>query len=152
MTAQELEAIRNSLPNDLGGDIVSYALTRLGDPYSMDKRGQGSYVDCSYLVRWSYQQAGVTSYKAATAAEQARHCVSNDMIISRDQLRPGDAIFWRKNGCDCGRYKEIHHVAIYIGNGLIIEASSSQGCVRIKEIWGEGCGGKWQVLYYSRPY
>jgi len=152
LTAQELEAIRNSLPNDIGGDIVRYALTRLGDPYSMAKRGQGSYVDCSYLVRWAYQQAGVTSYKAATAAEQARYCVNNDMIISKDQLKPGDVIFWRKNGCGCGRYKEIHHVAIYIGNGMIIEASSSQGCVRIKELWGEGSGGKWQVIYYARPH
>ncbi len=151
LTAQELEAIRNSLPNDIGGDIVRYALTRLGDPYSMAKRGQGSYVDCSYLVRWAYQQAGVTSYKAATAAEQARYCVNNDMIISKDQLRPGDVIFWRKNGCNCGRYKEIHHVAIYIGNGMIIEASSSQGCVRIKELWGEGSGGKWEILYYGSP-
>ena len=152
MTAQELEAIRNSLPNDVGGDIVRYALTRLGDPYSMDKRGQGSYVDCSYLVRWAYQQAGITSYKSATAAEQARYCVNNAMIISKDQLKPGDVVFWRKNGCACGRYKEIHHVAIYIGNGMIIEASSSQGCVRIKELWGEGSGGKWQVIYYARPY
>lgn len=152
LTAQELEAIRNGLPNDIGSDIVRYALTRLGDPYSMAKRGQGSYVDCSYLVRWAYQQAGVTSYKAATAAEQARYCVNNDMIISKDELRPGDVIFWRKNGCDCGRYKEIHHVAIYIGNGMIIEASSSQGCVRIKELWGEGSGGKWQVIYYARPH
>ena len=152
LTAQELEAIRNSLPNDIGGDIVRYALTRLGDPYSMAKRGQGSYVDCSFLVRWAYQQAGVASYKAATAAEQARYCVNNDMIISKDQLRPGDVIFWHKNGCYCGRYKEIHHVAIYIGNGLIIEASSSQGCVRIKELWGEGGGGKWEVIYYARPY
>jgi hypothetical protein len=152
LTAQELEAIRNSLPNDIGGDIVRYALTRLGDPYSMAKRGQGSYVDCSYLVRWAYQQAGVTSYKAATAAEQARYCVNNDMIITKDQIRPGDVVFWRKNGCDCGRYKEIHHVAIYIGNGMIIEASSSQGCVRIKELWGEGSGGKWEVIYYARPF
>ncbi len=152
LTAQELEAIRNSLPNDIGGEIVRYALTRLGDPYSMAKRGQGSYVDCSYLVRWAYQQAGVMSYKAATAAEQARYCVNNDLLISRDELRPGDVIFWRKNGCDCGRYKEIHHVAIYIGNDLIIEASSSQGCVRIKELWGEKSGGKWQVIHYARPH
>ncbi len=151
MTAPELDAIRNSLPNDVGGDIVRYALTRLGDPYSMDKRGQGSYVDCSYLVRWAYQQAGITSYKAATAAEQARYCVNNEMLILKDELRPGDVIFWRKNGCECGRYKEIHHVAIYIGNGLIIEASSSQGCVRIKELWGEGSGGKWEVIYYAHP-
>lgn len=152
LTAQELEEIRSGLPYGTGGDIVRAALTRIGDPYSKELRGSGSYVDCSYLVRWAYNQAGVTSYKAATAAEQARYCVDNNMTISKDQLKPGDIIFWRKNGCDCGRYKEIHHVAIYIGNGKIIEASSSRGCVVINDLWGEDSGGKWQVLYYAHPY
>lgn len=152
MTTQELEEIRSSLLDDVGGDIVRATLTRIGDPYSQTKRGTGRYVDCSYLARWAYNEAGVTSYTAATAAEQARYCVNNDMVISKDELRPGDVIFWRKNGCDCGRYKEIHHVAIYIGNGMIIEASSSRGCVVINDLWGEGSGGKWQVLYYAHPY
>ena len=151
LTAQEVENIRSSLPNDIGGDVVRQALTRIGDPYSQAKRGTGRYVDCSYLVRWAYNQAGVTSYKAATAAEQARYCVNYAMLISKDQLRSGDVIFWRKNTCSCGRYKEIHHVAIYIGNGKIIEASSSRGCVVINDLWGEDSGGKWQVLYYARP-
>lgn len=151
LTPREIEEIRNGLPDDVGGDVVRYALTRLGDPYSQAKRGVGNYVDCSYLVRWAHNQAGITSYKAATAAEQARYCVNNDMLVSRDQLRPGDVIFWRKNGCNCGRYKEIHHVAIYIGDGMIIEASSSRGCVVINELWGEGSGGRWTVLYYGRP-
>lgn len=152
LTLREIEEIRNRLPNDVGGDVVRYALTRLGDPYSQAKRGVDSYVDCSYLVRWAYNQAGIASYTAATAAEQARYCVNNDMLISKDQLRPGDVIFWRKNSCNCGRYKEIHHVAIYIGNGKIIEASSSRGCVVINDLWGEGSGGKWTVVYYGRPW
>lgn len=152
LTAQELEEIKSNLPSGTGGDIVRAALTRIGDPYSKELRGSGSYVDCSYLVRWAYNQTGVTSYKAATAAEQVRYCVNNDMIISKERLKPGDAIFWRKNSCDCGRYKEIHHVAIYIGNGKIIEASSSRGCVVINDLWGEDGGSKWQVLYYARPF
>ena len=68
LTAQELEEIRSSLPDDVGGDIVRAALTRIGDPYSQAKRGTGRYVDCSYLVRWAYNEAGVTSYTSATAA------------------------------------------------------------------------------------
>ena len=150
LTAQQLEEIRSSLPDDAGGDIVRAALTRIGDPYSQTKRGTGRYVDCSYLVRWACNEAGITSYTAATAAEQARYCVNNNMLISKDELRPGDVIFWRKNGCNCGRYMEIHHVAIYIGNGKIIEASSSKSCVVINNIWGEGSGGKWEIYYFVR--
>ena len=158
MTTQEIEELMNSLPPfGLGTDIVRYALTRIGDPYSMAKRGQGRYVDCSYLVRWAYNQAGITDYTAATAAEQARYCVDHNTIITKSQLQPGDVIFWRKNGCKCagdhcGRYQGIHHVAIYIGNGKIIEASSSRGCVVVNDLWGEGSGGKWQVIYYAHPY
>jgi cell wall-associated NlpC family hydrolase len=148
--------IRNLPAGTKGTAIVQAALTRLGDPYSMAKRGQGRYVDCSYFVRWAYNKAGVDNYKAATAAEQARYCVNHDAIISKDQLQPGDVVFWRKNGCTCagshcGRYMGIHHVAIYIGDGKLIEASSSKGRVVIRNIWGEGTG-KWQIILYARPH
>lgn len=148
--------IRNLPAGTKGATIVQAALTRLGDPYSMAKRGQGRYVDCSYFVRWAYNQAGEDNYKAATAAEQARYCVTHNAIISKDQLQPGDVVFWRKNGCTCagdhcGRYMGIHHVAIYIGDGKLIEASSSKGRVVIRNIWGEG-PGKWQIILYARPH
>ena len=148
--------IRNLPVGTKGAAIVQAALTRLGDPYSMAKRGQGRCVDCSYFVRWAYNAAGVDNYKAATAAEQARYCVNHNVIISKDQLQPGDVVFWRKNGCTCagdhcGRYMKIHHVAIYIGDDKLIEASSSKGRVVIRNIWGEG-PGKWQIILYARPH
>jgi cell wall-associated NlpC family hydrolase len=148
--------IRNLPLGTKGTAIVQAALTRLGDPYSMAKRGQGRYVDCSYFVRWAYNEAGVDNYKAATAAEQARYCVNHNAIIPKDQLQPGDVVFWKKNSCTCagdhcGRYMGIHHVAIYIGYGKLIEASSSKGRVVIRNIWGEG-PGKWQIILYARPH
>ena len=95
---------------------------------------------------------GVISYTAPNGGKTGAVFVNNDMLISKEQLRPGDLIFWRKNTCSCGRYKEIHRVAIYIGIGKIIETSSSRGCVVINDLWGEGSGGKWQVIYYAHPY
>jgi cell wall-associated NlpC family hydrolase len=157
LTPEELENINRNLPvGDKGADIVRCALTRLGDPYSKSKRGQGRYVDCSYFARWAYQKAGVTNFTAGTAAEQARYCVNHDVIIPKAQLQPGDLIFWKKNGCmcagdHCGRYRNIHHVGIYIGGNKVIEASSSKGRVVIRELWGEA-GGKWEIVFYARAH
>ncbi len=83
---------------------------------------------------------------------QAKYCFDHGYFIQKSDLVPGDLIFWTKNSCHCGRWHEIHHVAIYIGNGRIIEAISSKGCVVINDIWGEGSGGKWQILYYAHTF
>ncbi len=87
--------------------------------------GKGSYVDCSYLARWCYQQAGVIHFTAGTAAEQARYCVNNNLSISKSDLQVGDLIFWSFN--PNGRFMDITHVGIYAGNGYVIDASSSRG-------------------------
>lgn len=146
ITPEQLKALLDSLPEgELGSDIVRYAVSRLGDPYSKAKRGQGNYVDCSYFARWCYQQAGVSNFRAATAAEQARYCVNNDMCISYSNLQPGDLIFWsfKKNG----RFKNISHVGIYAGDGYVIDASSSRGMVVYRPVFGKS-----SIVVCGRPY
>ncbi|WP_312038112.1 hypothetical protein [Pelotomaculum terephthalicicum] len=49
------------LDGELGGKAVKLVLSRLGDPYSQPKFGQGSYTDCSYLAQWCYRQVGISS-------------------------------------------------------------------------------------------
>ena len=75
--------------------------------------------------------AGISSADAprTSAAGQAQYCVERGWTISRDQLQPGDLIFWQNAACTKGdRWNEIHHTGIYIGDGKVIEASSSKGC------------------------
>jgi hypothetical protein len=63
LTPEQLAQLNNDLPEGkLGSVIVKHALSRLGHPYSQSLRGQGNYVDCSYLARWCYQQAGVSHF------------------------------------------------------------------------------------------
>ncbi len=132
-----------------GSNAAQTALTRMGDPYSQPLRGSGDYVDCSYLTQWAYRSSGVSL--PSTAAEQARFCKQNGYEIQKQELAPGDLVFWQKAGCNCGRYDEIHHVGIYLGDGKVVEASSSAGKVVVNDLWGEN-GGKWQVAFYARPY
>ena len=150
MTSEDLTNIILNLPaGTKGAAIVEAAVTRLGHPYSKAKRGSGDYVDCSYLAWWAYDQAGVSI--PSTSVMQAKFCYENGYVIGQSELQPGDLVFWSKTTCHCGRWHEIHHVAIYIGDNKIIEASSSRGRVILNELWGLG-NGKWQIYMYTRPH
>ena len=143
--------LTGQVTNAKGQTIVNQAMTRLGDPYSKSKRGTGNYVDCSYLAQWAYKKAGVEI--PGTAAKQAQYCYENGYEISKDELRPGDLIFWTKHSATEGRWRDIHHVAIYAGNGKIVEAKNPQNGVEVGNLWGqEGNGGDWEIVMYARPH
>ncbi len=134
----------SDLPSgETGTEAVRLALSRLGDPYSQERRGQGSYTDCSYLVQWVYRKLGISL--PGTAAEQGRYCVDHGLTISKSNLAPGDLVFWSYK--PNGRYLNITHVGIYAGNGKVVDASSSKGKVVHRDIFDSGK----QVLY-GRPY
>ncbi len=144
----DVNAIIHDLPTGtLGSVIVQAAFSRLGDPYSMELRGQGNYVDCSYLVQWAYAQAGI--FIPGTAAEQARHCVNMGKVIDGSTLRLGDLMFWSypNNARVAGRFMDIGHVAIYVQNGMMIEAAPSAGCVTYRAVNVQG-----KPTLFARPY
>lgn len=146
-----LTSILSGQTSATGKTIVDQAMTRLGDPYSKSKRGTGNYVDCSYFAQWAYKQAGIDI--PGTAAAQAKYCYENGYTISKDELKPGDLIFWTKHSSDSGRWREIHHVAIYAGDGKIVEAKNPKNGVEVDDIWGKsGNGGDWEIVMYARPY
>ena len=149
MNNEEISEIIDSLPDTKGADVVRAALIRLGNPYSRSRRGTGSYVDCSYFAWWSYDQAGISL--PTSSVEQAMYCYENGFAVEEADLQPGDLIFWSKKNCRCGRWNEIHHVGIYIGNGKLIEATSGKGCVAIRPVWGID-GATWKIFMYARPY
>lgn len=138
--ASSTSATNSNAPSSgLGADICKIAASRLGDPYSQAKRGQGKYVDCSYLTQWTYKQKGINL--AGTAGEQLRQAEQKGWTISKSELQPGDLVFW---GGNSSRYKNCGHVGIYVGNGECIEASSSKSGVVKRKLWGSPIG-------YARP-
>lgn len=140
----QLSGLTYDLPvGETGAEAVQLALSRLGDPYSQERRGQGDYTDCSYLVQWVYRQLGVKL--PGTAAEQGKYCVNNGLTISKSNLAPGDLVFWSHKVN--GRYLNITHVGIYAGDGKVVDASSSRGQVVYRNLFD----AEKQVLY-ARPY
>ncbi len=91
---------------------VRAAQSRRGLPYVWGAAGPTAF-DCSGLVQWSFAQAGVTMPRVA--ADQAR----TGPAVPVSQLEPGDLLFYHTDPTDPA---DISHVAIYLGNGWMIQA------------------------------
>lgn len=127
----------------LGRAVAHAALHWLGTPYAWaggnaDGPTEGTYpdrgvrgFDCSGLALWAWAQAGVhLPHYSGYQYESGRH-------IPRDALMPGDLVFWSFDGTPDG----IHHVAIYLGHGRVVQAPHSGDVVRISRMWSEGYVG-----------
>jgi cell wall-associated NlpC family hydrolase len=88
------------------------AESRRGLPYTWGATGPAAF-DCSGLVQWAFAQAGVSMPRVA--ADQARA----GPAVPVSQLQPGDLLFYHTDPTDPGY---ISHVAIYLGNGWMIQA------------------------------
>jgi peptidoglycan DL-endopeptidase CwlO len=88
------------------------AESRRGLPYVWGAAGPSSF-DCSGLVQWAFAQADVAMPRVA--ADQAR----TGAAVPVGQLQPGDLLFYHTDPTDPGY---ISHVAIYLGNGWMIQA------------------------------
>ena len=124
-------------PNEKGSAIVQAALTKVGCKYVWGAKGPNQF-DCSGFVCWCLREAGVSCANSmcTSAAGQAQYCYNQGWVISQSDLQPGDLVFWQNAACTKGdRWNEIHHTGIYIGEGKVIEASSSKGCVVVRNLW-----------------
>jgi hypothetical protein len=92
--------------------VLRAALSRRGLPYVWGAAGPLSF-DCSGLVDWAFAQAGLGMPRVA--ADQAR----TGAVVPASQLAPADLLFYRTDPTDPGY---ISHVAIYLGNGWMIQA------------------------------
>lgn len=128
--------------SEVGGKVVELAMSRLGHHYSQTYRGKDNYVDCSYLTLWCYRQVGIIL--PGTAAEQGRYLVEHNLTIAKEDLQPGDFVFWSYK--PNGRFMNITHVGIYAGDGKVVDASYSKGKVVYRNLFDEDK----QVLY-GRP-
>jgi cell wall-associated NlpC family hydrolase len=113
--------------------VIEFARSAVGTPYVWGGTNLNSGVDCSGLIQAVFAKAGIDlpriSYQQANLGKR----------VGLSGLRPGDLYAWdnssRNNGAD--------HIALYIGNGMIIEAPRPGSSVRIRRI-GKGEGG-WGV-------
>jgi cell wall-associated NlpC family hydrolase len=113
-----------------GAIAVQAALTRVGLPYSWGAGGPSAF-DCSGLVMWSFQQAGISLPHSSQAL------ASGGTPVSRDDLQPGDVINF---------YSDASHTGIYVGDGMVVHASTFGQPVKVVPLDGAG------PFYNARRY
>ena len=98
--------------------VIQAALSRIGSPYSWGAAGPSAF-DCSGLVMWSFRQAGIALPHSSQALAQG------GQPVSMDQIQPGDLVTY---------YSDASHVAIYIGDGMMVHASTYGTPVRVAPV------------------
>ena len=110
--------------------VVDLALTKVGSSYRHAAAGPSSF-DCSGLTYWAYKQVGVTLPRTSSSQ------LSAGTKVSRSNLQPGDLVFY---------YSPVSHVAIYIGNGKIVDAANYRTGVRVTSVDSMPFAGARRVL------
>lgn len=108
--------------SDVRVDLCQYAKQFLGNPYVWGGTSLTGGADCSGFVLSVYKKFGVSlpHYSGAQANSGTK--------ISLSDAKPGDLVFY-------GKGQTINHVAIYIGNGQVIHASSPKTGIRISNVY-----------------
>jgi cell wall-associated NlpC family hydrolase len=94
-----------------GSQAAAAAMSQRGKPYVWGAAGPSSY-DCSGLTMWAYNQVGVK------LPHSSRSQYTYGKAVTNGQYLPGDLLFYGSSA------SSIHHVAMYVGNGLLVHAST----------------------------
>ncbi|WP_406392186.1 NlpC/P60 family protein [Streptomyces sp. NBC_00887] len=105
-------------PSEQGGDAVRYAIEQIGKPYVWGAEGPESF-DCSGLTSQAWTAAGRTIPR--TSQEQWRQLPK----VPVESLRPGDLVIY---------FPRATHVALYIGDGLVVQAPRPGATVKVSPV------------------
>ncbi|ARF75234.1 glycoside hydrolase [Kitasatospora albolonga] len=105
-------------PTRQGGDAVAYAIEQIGKPYVWGAEGPDAY-DCSGLTSQAWATAGRPVPR--TSQEQWKQLPK----VPISSLRPGDLVVY---------FPKATHVALYIGDGLVVQAPRPGAKVKVSPI------------------
>lgn len=100
-------------------ELVDYALQFVGNPYRTAGNDPHTGADCSGFVKYVMEHGAGISMNRSSVAQ-----ATQGQQISSDQMQPGDLIFY-------GNGSRINHVAMYIGDGQIVHASTHKTGIKI---------------------
>ncbi|MEP6981170.1 MAG: C40 family peptidase, partial [Nakamurella sp.] len=104
-------------PNSAAQRAVEAALSKVGSRYVFGSAGPDTF-DCSGLTSWAWKQAGVTIPRTSGGQYGMQS-------VPMSELQPGDLVTY---------YSPVHHVAMYIGNGQVVHASTSSKPVYVTSV------------------
>lgn len=101
--------------------VVDYALQFVGNRYVYGGTDPNTGADCSGFTRYVMQHAAGISLSHSSRAQSGE-----GQAVSFSEIKPGDLIFYGGRGY-------INHVALYIGNGQIVHASTERTGIKVSE-------------------
>lgn len=125
-TLRQIQAIRSSTPKYTpsrgavsvsSSAVVAYASNFLGTPYKWGGTTPAGF-DCSGFTQYVYKHFGINLGRATY------NQINDGYAVSRDELKPGDLVFYGKGGSPS-------HMGIYIGNGMYIHSPRTGDVVKI---------------------
>lgn len=122
-------------PSQAGNRAITYAFLQLGKPYVWGAQGPDSF-DCSGLTSQAWAHAGVNIPR--TSQEQWAQLPKVPLAL----LRPGDLVVY---------FSGATHVALYIGNGMVIQAPRPGADVKVSPIAANPILGAVRPDLGSRP-
>lgn len=121
------ELLHGSGVSDVRINLVNFAKQYIGNPYVWGGTSLTRGADCSGFTLSVYARYGVSLPHSARAQANC------GKTVNLNSVKPGDLIFYTKGGV-------INHVAIYIGNGQVVHASSKKTGIKVSG------------MYYRTPY
>ncbi|MEO6712226.1 MAG: NlpC/P60 family protein [Mycobacteriales bacterium] len=117
-------------PDGAARRVLAAAKRHLGDAYEWGGSGPKTW-DCSGLTSTLWREVGGVDSIPRTSRDQAAWAIP----LAKEDAVPGDLVFFDQ---------PVTHVALYLGGGKMLDASSSHGEVIIREVWESG------VVSYGR--
>jgi cell wall-associated NlpC family hydrolase len=128
--SEDRESTAPSAPVVANGDAaqqaIDTAMAQRGKPYVWAAGGPTAY-DCSGLTAYAFKAAGINLPHSSRLQSQM------GQAVSRDQLQPGDLVFF---------YSPVSHVGIYIGNGQMVHAPTSGDVVKVAPLMSGYSGAR----------
>ena len=129
------------VPSAVAG-AIAYAKEQLGERYQLGGMGPDRW-DCSGLTKASYASVGVY-IGTHSSTDQYNYMSRQGRLVPYSQVQPGDLIFYSDGGSADNPRK--YHVAMYVGDGKMIEAPNPSAPVRIVNARASD-----RVPYVGRP-
>jgi cell wall-associated NlpC family hydrolase len=115
---------------------LTFALAQRGDPYVWSEEGPDKY-DCSGLMYAAYRTSAAGNFPLARVSRD-QYYQTRGKSVDRYSLVPGDLLFFSSSNS----WTNIHHVAMYAGNGMMVEAPRTGLNVRLVPV-------RWSRLFQA---
>ncbi|MEG0553902.1 MAG: NlpC/P60 family protein [Carnobacterium sp.] len=107
--------------SEISDKLIAYAKKFIGTPYVYGGSSPRGF-DCSGFTGYVYKSVGISLARSSSAQ------YSTSIKVSKENLKPGDLVFFNCNG------RGVSHVGMYIGNGNMIHSPRTGSSVKIDSI------------------